>query len=90
MIRKRKLSHDSNRSAVSQTEVGYCRKEYTLCYIISAVISEILIQFILKEDGQFNIKVLTSNVVLLVLLFIAIQNIGFGRKWARNLFIKLR
>ena len=53
----------------------------TLVFIITQVILNALV--------QPTIGVLFSDVFLLVLLFIAIRYIGFGKKWARILFLVL-
>jgi hypothetical protein len=54
-----------------------------------AILVFILRQFILFQHLQLNMLVLISNGALLVLLYVAIHYIGFGKKWARTLFLIL-
>ena len=49
----------------------------------------ILQQVIWTTPDQPDIRVLFSNGILLVLLYVAIRYIGFGKKWARILFLVL-
>jgi hypothetical protein len=44
-------------------------------------------QFALNLPGNPNLKVIISNGSLIVLLYIAIRYIGFGKKWARTMFL---
>ena len=54
-----------------------------------AFISFIILEFGLNLPGHPNMKTLVSNGVLLVLLYVAIRYVGFGKKWARTLFLVL-
>ena len=49
----------------------------------------ILRHFILPHPGQLNMLTLLSDGALLLLLYVAIHFIGFGKKWARLLFLVL-
>jgi len=49
----------------------------------------ILQQVIRDTPAHSDIRVLFSNVLLLVLLYVSIRYIGFGKKWARILFLVL-
>ena len=54
-----------------------------------ALISYLIPVFVLNLPGHPNIFSLISNGVLLILLYIAIRFIGFGKKWARILCLVL-
>jgi hypothetical protein len=60
---------------------------YTALFLEALVF--ILQQVIWTTPGQPDIRVLFSNGILLVLLYVAIRFIGFGKKWARILFLVL-
>jgi hypothetical protein len=60
---------------------------YTALFLEALVF--IIQQFISTTPGQPDIRVLFSNGILLVLLYVAIRYIGFGKKWARILFLVL-
>jgi hypothetical protein len=60
---------------------------YTALFLEALVF--IIQQFISTTAGQPDIRVLFSNGILLVLLYVAIRYIGFGKKWARVLFLVL-
>jgi uncharacterized PurR-regulated membrane protein YhhQ (DUF165 family) len=52
-----------------------------------AVIGLFVVQFALGLPGNPNLKVILSNGSLIILLYIAIRFIGFGKKWARTMFL---
>jgi len=54
-----------------------------------AVISFLLVQFALNLPGYPNVKVILSNGSFIILSYIAIRYIGFGKKWARTMFLVL-
>ncbi len=49
----------------------------------------LLIRQFTSTEGHLNAPALLQTTALLVILFVAIYNIGFGRKWARTLFLVL-
>jgi hypothetical protein len=53
------------------------------------IIGFFLVQFALGLPGNPNPKVIISNGSIIILLYIAIRNIGFGKKWARTMFLVL-
>ena len=53
------------------------------------VVFYILAQWVFEPSGQLNIRTATSNAVLLILLYVAVHFIGFGKNWARILFTVL-
>jgi hypothetical protein len=60
---------------------------YTALFLEALVF--IIQQFISTTPGQPDIRVLFPNGILLVFLYVAIRYIGFGKKWARVLFLVL-
>jgi|SRR5450432_1205444 hypothetical protein len=60
---------------------------YTALFLEALVF--IIQQFISTTPGQPDIRVLFPNGILLVFLYVAIRYIGFGKKWARILFLVL-
>lgn len=54
-----------------------------------SLVSYILLHFVLQPAGHLNIRAAISSGVLLILLYIAIHSIGFGKKWALYLFVVL-
>src|SRR5579862_2866642 len=60
---------------------------YTAFFLEALVF--ILQQLIRDTPAHSDIRVLFSNVLLLVLLYVSIRYIGFGKKWARILFLVL-
>ena len=52
-----------------------------------SVISLALIHVVLNSTAPVNIRTLVFNGTLIILFYIAIRIIGFGKKWARNLFL---
>ena len=60
---------------------------YTALFLEALVF--ILQQVIGDTPAHADIRVLFSNGILLLLLYIAIRYIGFGKKWARILFLVL-
>jgi hypothetical protein len=54
-----------------------------------SLVSYILLHFVLQPSGHLNIRAAISSGVLLILLYIAIHSIGFGKKWALYLFVVL-
>ena len=60
---------------------------YTAFFLEALVF--ILQQVIRDTPARPDISVFFSNGILLVLLFFAIRYIGFGKKWARILFLVL-
>jgi hypothetical protein len=60
---------------------------YTAFFLEALVF--ILQQVIREIPAHQDISVFFSNGILLVLLYVAIRYIGFGKKWARILFLVL-
>ena len=60
---------------------------YTALFLEALVF--IIQQFISTTPGQPDIRVLFPNGILLVFQYVAIRYIGFGKKWARILFLVL-
>ena len=60
---------------------------YTALFLEALVF--ILQQVIRDTPAHTDNRVIFSNGILLVLLFVAIRYIGFGKKWARILFLVL-
>ena len=60
---------------------------YTVLFLEALVF--ILQQVIRDTPAHADIRVAFSNGILLVLLYVAIRHIGFGKKWARILFLVL-
>jgi hypothetical protein len=60
---------------------------YTTLFLEALVFT--LLQVIRTMPGDPDIRVLFSDGLLLVLLYVAIRYIGFGKKWARILFLVL-
>ena len=60
---------------------------YTALFLEALVF--ILQQVIGETPAHTDVKVVFSNGILLVLLYVAIRYIGFGKKWARILFLVL-
>ncbi len=60
---------------------------YTALFLETLVF--ILQQVIRDTPAHTDSRVLFSNAILLVLLYVAIRYIGFGKKWARILFVVL-
>jgi hypothetical protein len=54
-----------------------------------AILGIFLLQFVLNVAGYPNMKTLLVNGALLILFYIAITYIGFGKKWARTLLLVL-
>ncbi len=53
------------------------------------VIGFLIRAFVTILPEPLNIRIFISNLIILLLLFIAIRYIGFGKKWARNIFLIL-
>jgi hypothetical protein len=60
---------------------------YTSLFL--SVLGILLSEFSSTMPGPSNMRTLISNLTILPLLFIAVRYIGFGKKWARNLFLVL-
>jgi hypothetical protein len=54
-----------------------------------AIVAFLLVQFALNLPGYPNMKVILSNGSLIILLYVAIRYIGYGKKWARTMFLVL-
>jgi hypothetical protein len=53
------------------------------------VLGFLISEFSSIMPGPLNMRTLISNLIILLLLFIATYYIGFGKKWARTLFLAL-
>ena len=53
------------------------------------VLGFLISEFSSIMPGRLNMHTLISNLTILLLLFIATYYIGFGKKWARTLFLAL-
>jgi hypothetical protein len=54
-----------------------------------AILGILLLQFVLNVAGYPNMKTLIVNGALLILFYLAITYIGFGKKWARTFLLVL-
>jgi hypothetical protein len=54
-----------------------------------AILGILLLQFVLNVAGYPNMRTLLVNGALLILFYISIAYIGFGKKWARTFLLVL-
>lgn len=53
------------------------------------VLGFLISEFSSITPGPLNMRTLISNLIILLFLFVAIYYIGFGKKWAKTLFLVL-
>jgi hypothetical protein len=53
------------------------------------VLGHLIREYSIILPDPLHIRTLISNLIILLLFFIAIRYIGFGKKWARTLFLIL-